>query len=220
MEGSAVKQFLATNLRIKVLALAFAIALWFFVAGQSDNEVGVLVPIVFKDMPKSMVMTSSPPEDAEVRVGGPKFIVNNISPSQILVEIDLAGVTEGLNTIRLTPKDVTTPTGISVTRIRPSSIDIRMENLVSVTLPVKVRLTGKPADGFKVVEITASPKTVDASGTRKELKTMSRILTKPVDIDGLDATAYIKAPLDVPSHELRSISAEAVAVTVKIEPVR
>ena len=214
------KKFLSTNTRLKVLALAFAIGLWFFVAGQSDTEVGFLVPLVFKGIPKDMVMTSSPPEDVEVRVGGPKFIINNLSPSDIKAEIDLGGVKEGLNAVRLAPKDVTTPTGVGVLRIRPTSIDIRMDALVSVTLPVKVRLEGSPAPGFRVLDVSASPRSVNASGTKKDLKSMNWVSTRPVDISGLDATARFTAPLDIPAHELRSISAETVAVKVKIEPAR
>ncbi|HXI09519.1 MAG TPA: CdaR family protein [Thermodesulfobacteriota bacterium] len=214
------KKFLSTNIRLKVVALAFAIGLWFFVAGQSDTEVGLLVPLVFKGIPKDMIMMSSPPEDVEVRVGGPKFIINNLSPSDIKAEIDLGGVKEGLNTVRLAAKDVTTPTGVGVMRIRPTSIDVRMESLVSVTLPVKVRLEGRPAPGFRVAEVTASPRSVKASGTKKDLKSMNWVSTKPVDISGLEATAHFTAPLDIPDHELRSISAETVAVQVKIEPAR
>lgn len=220
MEGRAVKKFLSTNLKLKILALAFATALWFFVAGQSDTEVGFLVPIVFKGMPKELVMTSSPPEDAEVRVGGPKFLINNLSPSQIMVEIDLAGAKEGLNTVRLAPKDVSTPTGVGVLRVRPTSIDIRMEKLVSVSLPVRVRLAGKPAAGFKVASVTALPASVNASGTKKDLQTMEWVYTRPVDVSGLTETAQFTAALEIPAREFRSVSAEKVTVKVKIEPER
>lgn len=220
MEGRAVKKFILTNLKLKILALAFATALWFFVAGQSDTEVGFLVPIVFKGMPKELVMTSSPPEDAEVRVGGPKFLINNLSPSQIMVEIDLAGAKEGLNTVRLAPKDVSTPTGVGVLRIRPSSIDIRMEKLESVSLPVRVRISGKPAPGFRVASVTALPASVNASGTKKDLLTMEWVNTRPVDVSGLTSTAQFTAPLEIQAREFRSVSAEKVTVKVKIEPER
>lgn len=220
MEARFMKKFLSTNIRLKLLAVAFAAALWFFVAGQSDTEVGFLVPLGFKGIPKEMVMTSSPPEDVEVRVGGPKFIINNLSPSQIIVEIDLSAAREGLNTVRLAPKDVSTPIGVGVLRVRPSSIDVRMEKLVSLSLPVKVKLAGKPAEGFRVAGVTASPKSVNASGTQKDIRTMGGVYTRPVDISGLDATANFTVPLEIPPHEFRSVSAETVTVKVKIEPER
>ncbi|MBI5586831.1 MAG: YbbR-like domain-containing protein [Deltaproteobacteria bacterium] len=214
------KKLLLSNIRLKLLALAFATALWFFVAGQSDTEVGFLVPLAFKGIPKEMVMTSSPPEDAEVRVAGPKFIINNLSPSQIIAEIDLSSAKEGLNTFSLQPRDVSTPIGVEVLRVRPSSIDVRMENLINVNLPVRVTLIGKPAAGYRVADVTVSPKTVVASGTKKDIKTMGGVYTRPVDISGLDASANFTARLDVPLHEFRSVSTDAVNVRVKIERER
>lgn len=220
MEGGLLRNFFLTNIRIKLLALVFAVALWFFVAGQSDTEIGFLVPLGFKSIPKDMVMTSSPPEDVEVRVMGPSFIINNLSSSQISVDKDLSGAKEGLNTYTITPRDIATPTGVEVVRVRPSSIEVRMDILMEANLPVKARIDGRPAAGFRVADVSVDPKSVKVSGTKKDLKGTTAVYTMPVEISGLSQTRVLGAQLDVSELDLRSISATAVNVKVKIERER
>lgn len=208
------RAFLSSNTKLKVLALVFALALWFFVAGQSRTEVGFLVPLGFKGIPKDMVMTSMPPDELEVRVTGPKLFINNLSPTQITAEIDLSGAKEGLNTYRVQSKDIITPMGVDVQRLRPSSIEVKLEKVVRADLPVKAKLTGRPAAGFKVVDITVSPRTISVTGTEKDMKKMKEISTRPIDISGIDAPLSVKAQIDHAGLELRSLSAESVEVTI------
>lgn len=211
------RDFLFSNMKLKALALIFASALWFFVAGQSNTEVGFFVPLGFKSAPKDMVMSLAPADEIEVRVMGPKFFINNLSPSQIIAEIDLSGAKEGLNTFRLQPKDVVTPMGINVLKIRPSSIDVKMERLVRLDLPVKPVIIGKPAEGYSVAEVAVSPRMVQASGVGKEAREAVMIATKPIDISGLSYSRSFQAQLDGHEYEFRNLAPERVDVRVNIK---
>lgn len=214
------KRVLLTNIRLKLLSLAFASALWFFVAGQSNTEVGFIVPISFKGVPKEMIMTSTPPGEVEVRVMGPKLFINNLSPSQIIAELDLSDGKEGLNTYKLSPKDIVTPMGVEVLRLRPNSVDVKMERLIKVNLPIKVRMNGRPESGFRVSGISVIPKAVIATGLKKDIKDLSGIYTRPVDVTGLRYSTTISAPLDVQDFEFRSISTDKADVRIIIKKER
>ncbi len=208
------------NLRLKALALAFAVALWFFVAGQSNTEVGFLVSLGFKGIPKDLVMTSAPPGEVEVRMRGPKLFINNLSPTQIIAELDLSGAKEGLNTYRLTPADIVRPMGIDVSMIRPDSVDIRLERLVNVTLPVRVRFSGRPAKGYRLVSFTVSPQAVTAGVLKRQQKEIEAIYTKTVDLEGVRGSFTATVPIDATERRLRSLSAEKVSVRLVIEKER
>lgn len=197
----------------------FAAALWFFVAGQSNMEIGFFVPLGFKGTPKDLVMTSSPPDEVEVRVSGPKLFINNLSPSQITAELDLSGSKDGLNSYRLTPGDVVTPMGIEVTRLRPSTVDIRMEKLVNAGLKVRARLTGRPADGYRVADVMVFPRVVTAVG-KHDIKELDSIYTKPVDVSGLNSSTSVTAPLDLSENDFRSLSVNKVEVKIIIKKER
>lgn len=214
------KRIFLQDLKLKVLALVFAVALWFFVAGQSSTEVGFLVPVGVKGIPRGMVMVSAPPEEIEVRAMGPKFLINNLSPSRIKVELDMGDAVEGLNNLKIAPGDIAVPMGVEVVKTRPVSVDIRLERLVTVNLPVKVRLTGRPAAGYKVIDVKAEPGSVTANGVKKEMRDLSGVHTKPVDVSGLASTARFTAQLDIPVNEFRSISGDKVDVKVVIGKVK
>ncbi|MDP2689323.1 MAG: CdaR family protein [Deltaproteobacteria bacterium] len=215
------KKFISTNLRLKFLAVVFAAALWFFVAGQSNTEVGFLIPIGYKGAPKDLVISSTPPDEVEVRVVGPKLFINNLSPSQIIAEIDLGGAREGVNTLRFKPSDIVTPMGVKVLRLRPGSVEVRMDRLESISLKVRPRITGHPEKGFEVADIIVFPKTVDVTRVRKGILKLDAVSTVPFDISGLDRSTSATVQIDIPSkYEFRSISAEKVEVKVIIRKER
>lgn len=214
------REFFTSNLRLKAMALAFAIALWFFVAGQSRTEVGFLVPIGFKGVPKDLVMTSMPPDELEVRVTGPRLFITNLSPTQIAAELDLSNAREGLNSYKIQPSDIITPMGVEVLRLRPNSIDVKLEKVIKVELPVRARVVGRPAAGYRVAEVVTYPRSITAFGTKREIKDFSTIYTKPLDITGMDSSTSLSAPLDTAGLELRGLSAERVEVKVIIKKER
>ncbi|CAG0930394.1 hypothetical protein PLCT1_01365 [Planctomycetaceae bacterium] len=214
------RDFLTSNMRLKGMALAFAVALWFFVAGQSRTEVGFLVPIGLKGIPGDMVMTSMPPEDIEVRVTGPRLFIANLSPAQIAAELDLSSAKEGLNAYKIQPKDIVTPMGVDVLRLRPNSIEVRLEKLSKAEIPVRARVAGRPARGFRVAEVQVYPKSVVAIGTRKELSEARTVYTKAVDVSGMDSSRSLSVPLDTSGTDFRSLSSERVEVKIIIRKER
>lgn len=213
------RELLTSNLRLKAMALAFAVALWFFVAGQSRTEVGFLVPVGLKGIPKDMVMTSGPPDEIEVRVTGPRLFISNLSPAQIAAELDLSAAKEGLNAYKIQTKDIMTPMGIDVLRLRPSSIEVKLERLSKADLPVRARVVGRPAPGYRVADVLVYPKYVVVTGTRKEIS-IGAVFTKPLDISGMDSSTSLSVQLDTAGAEFRSVSAERVEVKVIIKKER
>lgn len=214
------RNLLLSNVKLKVLSLVFASALWFFVAGQSNTEVGLIVPMGLKGIPRDMVMTSRPPGEVEVRVMGPKFFISNLSPSQITAELDLSDAREGVNTYRLLPHDITTPMGVDVVRLRPGSVDIRLERLATVTLEVRPKITGRPAPGYRVAEVVVSPRTVTAGVLKKDSEGLGAVYTKPVDVSGFTFSKDVIVPLELPVVELRSMSADRAEVRISIKKER
>jgi len=216
-----VKKIISANLKLKLLAVALSVALWFFVVGQSNTEVGVIVPIGYKDAPRDLVISNTPPDEVEVRVMGPKLFINNLSAKEVIAEIDLSKATVGLNSYRLTPSDITTPMGVEVLRLKPGTVDVRMDRLERKSLKVRPRVKGRPEHGFEVADIVVLPNVVEATSVKKSLSSLDEINTAPLDVSGLDHSMSVTLNLDIPSkYEFRSISADKVDVKVVIRKVR
>jgi YbbR domain-containing protein len=211
------KRIFLNNIGLKLLALAFATALWFLVVGEKEAEVGLIVPLGFKDIPADMVMVSNPPGDVEVRVVGPRAFVNDLSPAQITVDIDLGDARVGHNTFTIQPRHIKLPRAIEMARIRPSSVDVWMERLLTINVPVEVKLQGIPSKGYKVSGVTVEPGAVEVSGTKKEIEGLKRFYTRPVGISGITFSKSVSVLLEIPNRRLTRVEPDTVVVTVDVE---
>jgi YbbR domain-containing protein len=91
-----------------------------------------------------------------------------------------------------------------------------LEPVVKRTLPVSVRLSGKPATGYMVGEASASPKTVSVQGPAEEVKRLSTVETISVDVE--DSRSAIKRTVRLSTDgKPLTLSPDQVEVSVNIE---
>ena len=60
-------QGLTKNLFLKLLSLAFALILWFFVMGEQKQEVAFNVPLILKNIPDGLMVANEVPSQVDVR---------------------------------------------------------------------------------------------------------------------------------------------------------
>lgn len=210
------RRFILNNLRLKLVAIVFSFALWFFVGGQRGAQVGFLMGLDLTGIPQDMVIVGEAPKQVEVRLSGPQGFINNLSPSQVSVDVDFSGAREGLNTYRIESHDVVVPVGIEVVSVNPHSFDIRLQRLMTVMLPVRVNFAGTPAMGFQVISLKADPSEVEVFGTKKTVTRIKRVFTRLVDIEGIDSTTSLVVPIAFPEG-VRGGFPEKVFVTITVE---
>ena len=129
MKGKLLREFFLENTILKIMALAFAIALWFLVVGDKRVEADFWIPLEFENLPQDMVIVGEPVRAIDVRILGSKKILENLSPNQLTASIDLFNAKAGVNNIRITHSDINIPKGIEVEviNVNPSSILIYLE---------------------------------------------------------------------------------------------
>ena len=205
------------NTVLKIVALVFAIALWFLVVGEKRTEVGFLIPLEFKNLPGDMIIAGEPLREVEVRVLGSKKILANLSPVQLTADLDLSTAKEGINNFIISLRDVKVPKGVEVIKINPASLLIHIEpRIISKAIRVKVKLTGSPARGISIKGISVKPDTVKIFGVQTRLKDMEEIYTVPMDINGIrnDKTAAIAIHLN--GTGLKRVEPDTVKVKVTV----
>ena len=207
--------YILNNLRLKILAILFSIALWFFVGGQRDAQVGFLMDVDLDGAPQDMVMVGKPPGQVEVRLSGPQGFINNLSPSQVKILLDVSSAREGKNSYRIESHEVVVPRGVEVVNVTPNSFDISFERLMTVMVPVRVNFAGTPAMGYQAINLKAEPSEVEVYGNKKTVANIKRIYTRLVDIEGFDSTRNLQVPLAFPEG-VRPGTLRNVYVTVVI----
>lgn len=212
-------QKLAENWFLKLLSLVFAIVLWFFVMGEQKLEVGYAVPLELKNVPTGMMVANDVPSLIDVRISGPRTLLMNLHPNDISISVDLKDLQPGLTTFRRLEEHLNIPSALKVTRVSPSFVDVKLERIKDKKVPVKVVLTGAPADGYEVVSTSANPAQVTVEGAESEVKNVEEVPTEPVDVSGTKASFTLMTPLDYAGHFTSLKDRKTTEVLVRIAPV-
>jgi YbbR domain-containing protein len=210
---------LSDNWVLKLLSLAFALVLWFFVMGERKLEVGYTVPLELKNVPKEMMVANEVPSLVDVRLSGPRTLLMNLSPKDISISVDLVDLKPGMTSFKRLEERLNIPSGVKVTRLSPSFIDVKLERIREKTVPLKVVINGMPAEGFQLGAIQLQPDQVVVEGAESEIKDVNEVATDPVDVEGTKENFTLMVPISYRGKYTWLNDGEAVEVRVSVEPL-
>jgi YbbR domain-containing protein len=187
---------LGRNRLLKLLSLLLAIALWFAVSGEERTETSLNMALELVNLHHNLMVTSEVPPAIQVRVVGPRSIINSLSQTRLSETIDLAGYKNGPHTFYLGPNSFAFPRGVQVIRIQPNPIYLTLAATMNQTLPIKPVLENNPPEGYKVTSVRTRPAQVTVKGPYPELAELNFIPTLPIDISHLKENAIIPTDLD------------------------
>ncbi|MGA7826819.1 MAG: CdaR family protein [Geobacteraceae bacterium] len=117
---------LTNNLSLKLLALLLAVALWLLASGAKDSEREFSIPLSLRNLPAGLAVAGSVPEAVDVTVAGPKLRLLGLRSEEMSLPLDLKNLREGTVTFSGMEKRLRIPPGITVMRIYPSDIDLKL----------------------------------------------------------------------------------------------
>jgi YbbR domain-containing protein len=212
----ALKEFFTRNRFPKVLSLVIAALLWVTIASETTSEIGMIVPLEYRNIASQLEVIGDTTDTVEVRLRGSGNLIKELAPRDVSATVDLSGVKSGEKIVQLTPQNVRAPFGIEVVRVNPSRVHLIVERTVSKMVPVKPRLEGGPAKGYEVETVVAVPYMVEVEGPESRVQTLDSVPTAPVLIRGRASTFSEYADLDVPDPMIRLQYRSPVEVRVGI----
>jgi YbbR domain-containing protein len=174
------RRIASQNLGLKVVALALAVAAWWFVAGESKVLVSFTVPLEIRSLPKGLTMTNKPGRQVEVRLSGPSSLLSGMRPSEISAGVDLSSARAGRQFFNLDDRTVRVPPGIKVQRIFPSSIEVVLDRTERRTVPVSARIGGGAAVRRRVANVEIDPPAVEVEALAEEFARMPVVYTEEI----------------------------------------
>jgi len=203
------------NLGLKIVALALAVAAWWFVAGESKVLVSFTIPLEIRNVPREMTITNKVERQVEVRLSGPSSLLSGMRPSEISASVDLAAGHAGRQYFTLDDRSVKVPPGVKLQRIYPSSIEVVLDRTELRKVAVAVRIGGGAAVRKRVAKVEIDPPSIEVEALPEEFARMPVIYTEEVLPDRTDQTYSAIARV-----ETREAHAKIVGnpnVRVKIE---
>ena len=213
------RQAITRDLGLKLLAFALAVAFWIQVAGQPVVERGIDVPLGFENVPQLLHVGGDPPDSVRVRVRGASSIVSGLQPDDVVAAIDLDGERAGRRLFDMFAGRVRAPFGVEIVQVVPATVAVSLE---PAGAPRVVRVVpdieGRPAEGFAVGGVTASPATFEVVGPAGRLVDLTEALTEPVSIAGAAAPVRETVTVGVADPVVRLRTPGSAEVTVDIVP--
>jgi YbbR domain-containing protein len=142
--------------------------------------------------------------------------VSTLDSDDLKFALDLTGARSGSLSYPLGPNSFNVPRGVTVSRITPPIVHLRLEPVAKRTLPVTVRYSGKPPPGYKIAQAAIEPETVSVQGPADEVGRLTAVETVPVDLEDKPGVIKRKARLSA-SGKPFSFSPDYVAVSVTLE---
>ncbi|MEJ2671208.1 MAG: CdaR family protein [Deltaproteobacteria bacterium] len=209
---------LGRNRLLKLLALLLAVALWFAVSGEERTETTLNMSLEMINLQPNLMVTSEVPPAIQVRVVGPRSIVNSLSQTRLTQTLDLTSYKAGRHTFYLGPNSFSLPRGVQVIRIQPSLIHLNLSATMTQTLPIKPILDNHPPQGYKLVSVKTKPLQVKVKGPSIELAELNFIPTLPIDVAHLKENTVLATDLDFKNLHLSLKESVPILAYIQISP--
>jgi len=203
------------NLWLKVLALALAVAAWWFVAGESKVLVSITVPLEIRNVPKGMTITNKPERQVEVRLSGPSSLLSGMRPSELSAGVDLTAGHGGRQIFTLDDRAVKVPPGIKVQRIFPSSIEVILDRTERRMLPVSARIGGGPSVRKRVAKVEIDPPSLEVEALPEEFSRMQAVRTEEIVPDGENESFTTTARVELREPHAKIVGSPSVRVNIQ-----
>lgn len=185
------------NWILKLVSLALATMLWYFVVGEDQVDINILVPIEIINLPSSLTISNQYKKDIEVTVRGPRSMIQEIRSKNITRPVDLASAKPGTIVIKNDESSIPLPRGVSVLRLQPTNITLLLDELVQRSFPITPVTEGELAPGYTLEEIITDPSHLTISGPRSVLDKGKALRTYLIDLNNLDQSTTLQVHLNL-----------------------
>ncbi len=203
---------------LRILSLALAILIWFFVSvekrePQSDRVVDANV--TYKTAPGFVVL--DPIQAIQVRIRGTQTQLRSVNPFLVDAQVELPAAQVGPREVVLGSEHLSLPSGIEVVSIEPNVLRLELDREISDLLPVEPRLEGEPAAGAIARTPEAIPSEVLVRGPESRLRSVGALSTTPVDLTGHALDFEERAAVVSPDSLIKVVDPLLVTVRVPME---
>src|SRR5215467_4968157 len=116
------KYWITNNWLLKIVSLILAVMLWMAVANEASSEIGLEVPLEYRNIPARLEITGDMTNTVQVRLRGSSNVIKGITAKDVATTIDLSKLNAGEKIVTLSPHNVEAPFGAEVIRVNPSNV--------------------------------------------------------------------------------------------------
>lgn len=187
------------DLSTKLIALLFAIFLWFYIIQVQSPEVDRTiksVPVQFTKAElerKNLMLINDKEVTVDIKVKGQRRYIMGINKSDITVMADASNI-ETVGTHRVFPNAVMPYGNIEIVEQNPPAITVTADQIVKEKKEVKIITSGNPRNGYVVGDIKGAPETVTLRGAKSIISGIAYVAAE-VNVSGREEDISSIEPL-------------------------
>ena len=208
------------NYKVKIVALVFAIVIWFFVVTENEYEHVIEVPVAAINIPPGKVILNDLPKVVKVKIKGTgKDLIALMVRTGARLKLDLFDV-EQSKIFHIEPRNVflSRPIGAIQSNeiIMPDSIRVILDDFQRKQIPVSSNIKPKVAPGFTIVgDAQINPDSVLISGPQSLISKINSISTEEVKFENL--TDNLKQNIRLVSQSSNKIVVSTNRVEISLD---
>ncbi|MGI6112635.1 MAG: YbbR-like domain-containing protein [Mahellales bacterium] len=215
---------LKNNLALKVISVLFAIILWAYVV-SSENPIstrlvrGIDVDIqgVTVLVANNLAIINEKDYTVDVRINGRHNDIINIKSSDIKAVIEVGHInTKGKVSLPVSIGGL--PENVEVVQTEPSVIELEIDNVIEVQVPVELRVSGVPKRDYISGQYTVEPDEIRVRGPESIVMRIKSAVAE-LNIDGSTDTIVKTVPIQLLDSDNNQIS-EGIEMTKEFVSVQ
>src|SRR5437763_4806017 len=140
----SLKRWIINNWHLKIVSLLLATMLWMAVANEASSEIGLDVPLEYRNIPAQLEITGDMTNTVQGRLRGSSNVIKDITAKDVATTVDLSKMRMGEKIVALSPQNVQAPFGAEVIRVNPSSVRFSLERTIAKTVQIVPTILGQP----------------------------------------------------------------------------
>jgi YbbR domain-containing protein len=211
----APEPFEGRRIIVKVLAFLIASTLWLYVMNEQNPpiEARYTIPLEIRNVQVNYVVVDSP-SDIRVRLRGPRTLIAGTSSNDITAYVDMTNLSEGGHMVNIRS---VIPTPLELIENTPETVIVRLEPIISRTMPVTVDFRGTLPKTTVISHVNARLAEAAIKGPKHIVDSVDK-LTAIIDITGKAESFSTEAPLTPIGRN--GILIEGLTVSPQVTPVR
>jgi YbbR domain-containing protein len=192
-------EWLKRDFVVRILAILVAIILWTVVitnerGAEQQLQTSMIERIIsasttVKNLDSDLVVIEMP-RSISIRVRGSIAAIRTTEHA-VKAEVDLSGMTEGLQQVRVIP---IVNKSVEVLSVEPAVVNVKLDRIIDRNMPVKPNIIGTPQQGYLIGSARTEPVAVVLHGPSTMVQNVRQVLA-PVDISGAEKDVSISSPL-------------------------
>ncbi|MBN1462424.1 MAG: diadenylate cyclase [Paludibacteraceae bacterium] len=212
------QKFIKQDIKFKLVALIFAVVIWFFAAYQAGVvEKSYTIPVEITGLEKNMLVESySPKEITVVLSGRGESLFFGVDASDFEIDLDFSKIKNGVNKQQITEKNIVVPSNLSLVSFEPDVFLLTAKEYYLTKIPIAARVQGKISDEFELKEISVTPELVDVWITKGE-EAPAEITTEIIDVIDKKESVVVPVKIVIPEGVRLANGDAVVSVALTIE---